>query len=110
MNHKVQLITFDVQEIWAADAEIAGPYLSSRVGVLCADALFFSLTAVLMDSTDNTRKNPEGGFQADYDLHPHSEFNFNVAITLGEGAALAGPNRSCYGGWTEPGSSHFPKD
>ena len=105
-----RLITLGVQEGWAADAEIAGPrYRRSRVSVPCAETFFFSITAVLLDSTDNTQSNPEGSFRADCHLHPYGEFN--LVVPLNEGAALAGPNGWCYGGWTAPapGSHHFPE-
>jgi hypothetical protein len=105
-----RLITLGVREGWAADTEIAGPrYRRSRVVVPHADTLFFSATAVLMDSTDNAQNNPGGGFRADYHLHPYGEIN--LVVPLNEGAALAGPNGWCYGGWTAPapGSHHFPE-
>ena len=48
-------------------------------------------------------------FRAGYHLHPYGEFN--LVVPLNEGAALAGPNGWCYGGWTAPapGSHHFPE-
>jgi hypothetical protein len=105
-----RLITLGVQEGWAADAEIAGPrYRRSRVGVPSEDTFFFGITAVLLDSTDNVQNNPEGSLRAGYHLHPYGEFN--LVVPLNEGAALAGPNGWCYGGWTAPapGSQHFPE-
>ena len=105
-----RLIAAGVKEGWAADTEIAGPrYRRSRVVVPSAETLFFSATAVLMDSTDNTQHNPQGSFRADYHLHPYGEIN--LVVPLNEGAALAGPNGWCYGGWTAPapGSHHFPE-
>jgi hypothetical protein len=44
-----------------------------------------------------------------YWAHPYGEFN--LVVPLNEGAALAGPNGWCYGGWTAPapGSHHFPE-
>jgi hypothetical protein len=87
-----RLITLGVKEGWAT-----------------AETFFFSITAVLMDSTDNTQDNPEGAFRGDYHSHPYGEFN--LVVPLNEGAALAGPNGWCYGGWTAPapGSHHFPE-
>jgi len=105
-----RLITLGVQEGWAADAEVAGPrYRRSRVVAPCEETFFFSATAVLMDSTDNAQNNPEGSFRAAYHLHPYGELN--LVVPLDEGAALAGPNGWCYGGWTAPapGSHHFPE-
>jgi len=105
-----RLITLGVQEGWAADTEIAGPrYRRSQVGVPCAETFFFSITAVLLDSTDNAQNNPEGSLRASCHLHPYGEFN--LVVPLNEGAALAGPNGWCYGGWTAPapGSHHFPE-
>lgn len=74
-----------------------------------AQTLYFSVTAVLLDSTDNVQANPEGSFRAGYHAHPYGEFN--LVIPLDEGAALAGPNGWCHGGWTTPapGSGHFPE-
>ncbi len=105
-----RLITLGVQEGWAADAEIAGPrYRRSRLAAPSDETSFFSITAVLMDSTDNNQNNPEGSFRGGYHLHPYGEFN--LVIPLNEGAAIAGPNGWCYGGWTAPapGSHHFPE-
>jgi hypothetical protein len=105
-----RLITLGVKEGWAADIEVAGPcYRRSRVVAPSAETHFFSATAVLLDSTDNTQHNPEGSFRADYHLHPYGEIN--LVVPLNEGAALAGPNGWCYGGWTVPGpgSHHFPE-
>ncbi|MFM0239800.1 4-hydroxylaminobenzoate lyase [Paraburkholderia phytofirmans] len=105
-----RLIILGVNEGWAADAEIAGPrYRRSRLVAPCAETFFFSITAVLMDSTDNIQNNPEGSFRGDYHAHPYGEFN--LVVPLDEGAALAGPNGWCYGGWTAPapGSHHFPE-
>jgi hypothetical protein len=105
-----RLITLGVQVGWAADTEVTGlRYRRSQVCVPCADTFFFSITAVLLDSTDNTQNNPGSSFRAGYHLHPYGEFNLVVPLT--EGAALAGPNGWCYGGWTAPapGSHHFPE-
>ncbi|MCP3708710.1 DUF4863 family protein [Paraburkholderia sp. CNPSo 3274] len=105
-----RLIARGVKEGWAADTEVAGPrYRRSRIVAPSAQTLFFSATAVLMDSTDNIQHNPEGSFRADHHLHPYGEIN--LVVPLNEGAALAGPNGWCYGGWTAPapGSHHFPE-
>jgi hypothetical protein len=105
-----RLITLGVKEGWAADVEIAGPkYRRARLAAPTAETFFFSITAVLMDSTDNTQGNPEGAFRGDYHAHPYGEFN--LVVPLNEGAALAGPNGWCFGGWTAPapGSHHFPE-
>ncbi|MBM7124026.1 DUF4863 family protein [Dyella flava] len=105
-----RLITLGVKEGWAADIEVAGPrYRRSLVVTPSAETHFFSATAVLLDSTDNTQNNPEGSFRANYHLHPYGEIN--LVVPLNEGAALAGPNGWCHGGWTAPapGSHHFPE-
>ncbi|WP_180736305.1 DUF4863 family protein [Paraburkholderia sp. PGU19] len=105
-----RLITLGVKEGWAADIEVTGPrYRRSRVVMPSAETLFFSATAVLLDSTGNTQDNPEGSFRADDHLHPYGEIN--LVVPLDEDAALAGPNGWCYGGWTAPapGSHHFPE-
>lgn len=105
-----RLFTLGVHEGWAADAEIAGPrYRRSLISPPCAPTFFFSITAVLLDSTENTQSNPENSFRAGYHLHPYGEIN--LVVPLNEGAALAGPNGWCHGGWTvpAPGSHHFPE-
>jgi len=105
-----RLIRLGVDEGWAADVEIAGPqYRRARLVAPSAQTFFFSITAVLMDSTANTQNNPENSFRGDYHSHPYGEFN--MVVPLDEGAALAGPNGWCYGGWTAPapGSHHFPE-
>lgn len=105
-----RLITLGVEEGWAADVEISGPkYRRARLVAPSAETFFFSITAVLMDSTDNGQNNPEDAFRGDYHSHPYGEFN--LVVPLNEGAALAGPSGWCYGGWTAPapGSHHFPE-
>lgn len=105
-----RLITQGVKEGWAADIEIAGArYRRSLVVAPSAETFFFSATAVLLDSTDNTQHNPEGSFRADFHFHPYGEIN--LVVPLNAGAALAGPNGWCHGGWTAPapGSRHFPE-
>lgn len=105
-----RLIRIGVQEGWAADVAIAGPrYRRARLVEPCAETFFFSVTAVLMDSTGNTQNNPENSFRGDYHAHPYGEFN--MVVPVDEGAALAGPNGWCYGGWTAPapGSHHYPE-
>jgi hypothetical protein len=105
-----QRLTLGVQEGWAADIEVAGPrYRRSHVVMPATETLFFSATAVLLDSTDNVQHNQENSFRAGYHLHPYGEIN--LVVPLNEGAALAGPNGWCFGGWTapEPGSHHFPE-
>jgi hypothetical protein len=105
-----RLIALGVEEGWAADGEVAGPRY--RRGLLTApreETLFFSITAILMDSTENTQNNPEGSYRGGYHGHPYGEIN--LVVPLDKGAALAGPNGWCYGGWTAsaPGSHHFPE-
>lgn len=105
-----RLITLGVEQGWAADVEIAGPkYRRARLMPPVAETFYFSITAVLMDSTGNTQRNPEHAFRGDYHAHPYGEFN--LVVPLDDGAALAGPNGWCYGGWTAPapGSHHFPE-
>ena len=105
-----RLITLGVQEGWAADVEVSGPhYRRSLLSAPCAETFFFSVTAVLMDNTGNPQGNPDGTFRGGYHLHPYGEFN--LVVPLNEGAALAGPNGWCHGGWTvpAPASHHFPE-
>jgi hypothetical protein len=105
-----RLITLGVQEGWAADTEVAGPrYRRSRLAAPHEQTHFFSVTAVLLDSTDSTQNNPEGSLRAGHHLHPYGEIN--LAVPLDQGAALAGPNGWCHGGWTAPapGSHHYPE-
>jgi hypothetical protein len=105
-----RLIRLGVEEGWAADVEISGPrYRRARLVAPCPETFFFSITAVLMDSTGNEQDNPEDSFRGDYHAHPYGEFN--MVVPLDEGAALAGPNGWCHGGWTAPapGSHHYPE-
>ncbi len=105
-----RLITLGVNEGWAADVEVAGPrYRRAQLAAPSAETFFFSMTGVLLDSTGNSQSNPEGSFRAGYHAHPYGEIN--LVVPLNEGAALAGPNGWCYGGWTAPapGSHHFPE-
>jgi hypothetical protein len=104
------LIKAGVNEGWAASTEVRGPrYRRSRICEPSAETLSFSITAVYMDSAGNSQGNPEGSLRGDYHLHPYGEFN--LVVPLNEGAALAGPNGWCYGGWTAPapGSHHYPE-
>jgi hypothetical protein len=106
-----RLIRIGVEdEGWAANIEINGPHY--RRGLLVKPSertSFFSITTVYMDSTGNDQANPETSFRGDYHGHPYGEFN--MVVPLNEGAALAGPNGWCYGGWTSPppGSWHYPE-
>ncbi|MDR6539382.1 DUF4863 family protein [Variovorax soli] len=104
------LVKAGVEAGWAASTEIQGRrYRRSRICEPTPETLGFSITAVYMDSTGNTQGNPEQSFRGDYHAHPYGEFN--MVIPLNEGAALAGPNGWCYGGWTapSPGSHHYPE-
>lgn len=105
-----ELIKAGVRDGWAADVEIRGPkYRRARLCDPRPETFGFSITAVYMDSSENTQGNPEGSFRGDYHAHPYGEFN--LVVSLDEGAALAGPNGWCYGGWTAPapGSHHYPE-
>jgi hypothetical protein len=67
-----RLITQGVQQGWAADVEVTGPrYRRSRLAAPTAETFFFSVTAVLLDSTGNTQHNPEGSIRAPHHLHPY---------------------------------------
>jgi len=99
-----------IEEGWAANVEIEGRrYRRSRIAEPSADTFHFSITAVYMDSTGNEQGNRENSFRGDYHSHPYGEFN--MVIPMNNGAALAGPNGWCYGGWTAPGpgSHHYPE-
>lgn len=106
-----RLITLGVeQEGWAANIEIAGRnYRRARLVDPSEQTFGFSITTVYMNSTGNVQRNPEDSFRGDYHSHPYGEFN--MVIPLNQGAALAGPNGWCYGGWTAPapGSHHYPE-
>ena len=104
------LVKAGVRDGWAANVEIRGrKYRRARLCDPSARTFNFSITAVYMDSTDNTQGNPEESFRGDYHAHPYGEFN--MVVPLDDGAALAGPNGWCYGGWTAPapGSHHYPE-
>jgi len=105
-----RLIRAGVDGRWAATIEVRGPrYRRSLLAAPSERTFFFSITAVYMDSTGNDQNNPEGSFRGDYHSHPYGEFN--MVVPLDEGAALAGPNGWCSGGWTAPapGSHHYPE-
>ncbi|RZF23947.1 DUF4863 family protein [Paraburkholderia sp. UYCP14C] len=105
-----RLITLAVKEGWAAGTEVDGPrYRRSLLVAPCEQTLFFSVTAVLMDSTGNSQNNPEGSLRGGLHSHPYGEIN--LVVPLDEGAALAGPNGWRHGGWTAPapGSRHYPE-
>jgi hypothetical protein len=109
-NDLSRLIVLGMKEGWVADVEIGGPrYRRAQLVAPSAETFFFSITGVLMDSTDNVQNNPEGSFRGGYHAHPYGEIN--LVVPLDEGAALAGPNGWCHGGWTAPapGSHHFPE-
>lgn len=104
------LVKAGVRDGWAANVEIRGArYRRSRISEATPQTMGFSITAVYMDSTGNDQGNPEGSFRGDYHAHPYGEFN--MVVPLNDGAALAGPNGWCYGGWTAPppGSHHYPE-
>ncbi|HEY2607942.1 DUF4863 family protein [Paraburkholderia sp. RL18-103-BIB-C] len=106
-----RLIRIGVEEEgWAANIEIAGwNYRRARLVEPSEKTFGFSITTVYMDSRGNDQANPEGSFRGDYHSHPYGEFN--MVVSLNDGAALAGPNGWCYGGWTAPapGSHHYPE-
>lgn len=105
-----RVITRGVEEGWAASIEVGGPkYRRSRLHAPDEASSYFSITCVYMDSSGNEQGNPEGSLRGDYHAHPYGEFN--MVIPLDKGAALAGPNGWCHGGWTAPppGSHHYPE-
>jgi len=104
------LVKAGIEEGWAANVEIRGrKYRRSRIADPSDTTFHFSITTVYMDSTGNRQGNPENSFRGDYHSHPYGEFN--MVIPMNEGAALAGPNGWCHGGWTAPapGSHHYPE-
>lgn len=104
------LVKAGVQDGWAANLEVRGPkYRRSRICEPTAETLNFSITAVYMDSTGNDQGNPDNSFRGEYHAHPYGEYN--MVVPLDDGAALAGPNGWCSGGWTAPppGSHHYPE-
>jgi hypothetical protein len=99
-----------VADGWAANQEVGGPgYRRSMIFAPSEETLYFSITAVYIDSTGNIQHNQEDSFRGDYHAHPYGEFN--LVVPLDEGAALAGPNGWCHAGWTAPGpgSHHYPE-
>jgi len=104
------LVRAGIEDGWAANVELQGRrYRRSRIAPPSDETFHFSITAVYMDSTGNEQGNRENSFRGDYHSHPYGEFN--MVIPMNDGAALAGPNGWCYGGWTAPGpgSHHYPE-
>ena len=104
------LVKKGVRDGWAANVEIDGPlYRRSRIAEPSERTHHFSITAVYMDSSGDRQGNPEGSYRGQYHAHPYGEFN--MVVPLAPGAALAGPNGWCEGGWTAPGpgSHHYPE-
>lgn len=109
-DNLARLVRSGVRDGWAANIEVDGPaYRRSRITEPSEQTFFFSVTAVYMDSTDNPQGHPGGVLRGQYHAHPYGELNMVVPLT--EGAALAGPNGWCAGGWTAPapGSHHYPE-
>lgn len=105
-----RLIKIGVSDGWAANVEVGGArYRRSRICEPSAETSQFSITAVYMDSTGNAQGNADDSLRGDYHAHPYGEFN--MVVPLNDGAALAGPNGWCHGGWTapSPGSHHYPE-
>ena len=91
-----------VAEGWAASDEVQGrTYRRSRLVDPCAETFNFSITLVYMES--------DAVFRGDYHAHPYGEINLVIPLT--PGAAIAGRNGWCDGGWTapSPGSHHYPE-
>ena len=104
------LVRKGVRDGWAANVEIDGPlYRRSRIAEPSERTRHFSITAVYMDSSGDRQGNPEASYRGQYHAHPYGEFN--MVVPLAPGAALAGPNGWCEGGWTAPGpgSHHYPE-
>lgn len=103
------LIAHGINEGWAANVEINGKqYRRSRILEPCAESSFFSITAVYMDSMENT-DDRNLAYRGEYHLHPYGEIN--LVAPLDETASLAGLNGWCGAGWTapSPGSHHYPE-
>ena len=104
------LVKKGIRDGWAANVELDGPvYRRSRIAEPSERTHLFSITAVYMDSTGNHQGNPQNSYRGQYHAHPYGEFN--MVVPLQTGAALAGPNGWCEGGWTAPGpgSHHYPE-
>jgi Domain of unknown function (DUF4863) len=104
------LVKAGIRDGWAANIEIEGPlYRRSRICDPSPETFGFSITAVYISSAGTTQRNPHDSYRGQYHAHPYGEFN--MVVPLDEGAALAGPNGWCYGGWTAPGpgSHHYPE-
>jgi hypothetical protein len=105
-----RLVAKGVEDGWAANIAIDGPrYRRSRIAAPSERTLFFSITAVYMDSSDNQQGHADHRFRGQYHGHPYGEFN--LVVPLDAGAALNGPNGWCFGGWTAPapGTQHYPE-
>jgi len=109
------LIKQGVEEGWAANVEISGPYYRrSRLLEPSAETYYFSLTTVYMDSREgrvppDQKPDPDRVFRGDYHLHPYGEFN--LVVPLEPEAELKGPLGWRHAGWTAPppGSHHYPE-
>ena len=76
-----RLIRLGVQDGWAAEAKVAGPrYCRSQIGASREERYFFSITAVLMDRTDNAQNNPEDSFRGAYHLYPYGKINWAAPL------------------------------
>lgn len=105
-----RLVKQGVRDGWAANVELDGSiYRRSRIADPSEGTRYFSVTAVYMDSTDNTQGNPGNTYRGQYHAHPYGELN--MVVPLNPGAALNGPNGWCEAGWTAPapGSHHYPE-
>lgn len=105
-----RLVTKGVQDGWAANVALDGEvYRRSRIAEPSEQTLYFSITAVYMQSTGNQQGHADQRYRGQYHGHPYGEFN--MVVPLNPGAALNGPNGWCFGGWTAPapGSHHYPE-
>ena len=104
------IIRAGVADGWAANIEVGGPkYRRSRICSSPAETLYFSITAVYMDSTGNVQHNPRKQLSRRLPRPPLRRVQPGGSAR--RGAALAGPNGWCHAGWTAPapGSHHYPE-
>ena len=104
------LVKKGVEDGWAANIEIEDAvYRRSRIAEPTERTLYFSITAVYMDSIGNKQGHPDHRYRGQFHGHPYGEFNMVVPVT--PGAELNGPNGWRAAGWIapSPGSRHYPE-
>jgi hypothetical protein len=98
-------------EDWIAgpSTELDGPrYRRSKISLPCLENRFFSITAVYMDSRDESQ-GPDEVYSGQYHQHPYGEIN--CVIPIDTSAELKGMQGWQGAGWTSPGAGthHYPQ-